>query len=49
MRYIIPVIATTLFFLLNVFCNEVSVKPGKNITTRDTTITTANAYSQTIL
>ncbi len=46
MRYILPVIATTLFFLLNVFCNEVSVKRGKIITTRDTTITNANAFSQ---
>ena len=45
MRYIIPVIAT-LFFLFNVFCNEASVKQEKNITTRDTTITTANAFSQ---
>ncbi len=46
MRYIIRVISTTLFFLLNVFCNEVSVKQGENITPRDTTITAANAFSQ---
>lgn len=32
MRYIIPVIATTLFFLLDVFCNEISIKQVKNIT-----------------
>jgi len=46
MKYIIPVIATTSFILLNMFCNQVSVKQGENITTRDTTITNANAFSQ---
>ncbi len=43
MKYIIPVIATTFFFFS---CNEVSTKQGENVTIRDTTITTANAYSQ---
>jgi len=42
MKYIIPVIVTT-FFLS---CNEVSPKQGENVTIRDTTITTANAFSQ---
>jgi len=43
MKYIIPVIVTTFFFLS---CNEVSPKEGENVTTRDTTITPANAFSQ---
>ncbi|MGI8637050.1 MAG: hypothetical protein ACR2KZ_16775, partial [Segetibacter sp.] len=49
MRYIIPVIATTLFVLLNVFCSEVSIRQAKKITIRDTSLTTANAFSQLFL
>jgi len=42
MKYIIPIIATFFFFS----CNEGSPKQVEKVTTRDTTITTANAFSQ---
>ena len=43
MKYIIPVIAITFFFLS---CNRTSSKQRKDVTNRDTTITKANAFSQ---
>jgi len=46
MKYIITVIATALFILS---CKEVSPKQVEKVTTRDTTITTANAFSQLFL
>lgn len=49
MSYIRYVIATTIILLFNVFCNELQIRPGKNATIRDTTITPANAFSQLFL
>ena len=46
MKYIIPVIATIFVFFS---CNDVSQKQVGTVTKRDTTITTANAFSQLFL